>query len=90
MAALREINVLLDLAHANIVRVSEMVMGGNASKIFMVMEYMECDLKQAVGGKMESWGDRCVLCWYESGRNLPCRSFDFSFVPPPSLSSPLF
>ena len=55
MAALREINVLLDLAHTNIVRVSEMVMGGNASKIFMVMEYMECDLKQAVGGEI-GWG----------------------------------
>ena len=53
MAALREINVLLNLTHPNIVRVTEMVMGRDISKIFMVMEYMECDLKKAVGGLTE-------------------------------------
>jgi len=57
MAALREINVLLDLVHPNIVRVSEMVTGRDISKIFMVMEYMECDLKKAVGGKMVGGGE---------------------------------
>jgi cell division cycle 2-like protein len=45
MSALREINVLLSLQHPCIVNVKEVVVGSNLDSIFMVMEYMEHDLK---------------------------------------------
>jgi len=45
VTALREINVLLSLQHPNIVNVREMVVGNNHDKIFMVMDFMEHDLK---------------------------------------------
>jgi len=43
--ALREINVLLQMHHPNIIQVREMVVGSDTDKIFMVMEYMPHDLK---------------------------------------------
>jgi len=39
MAALREINVLLELSHENIVTVREMVVGDSSDQVFMVMEW---------------------------------------------------
>ena len=45
VTALREINILLALQHPNIIRVREMVVGSSIDKIFMVMDYMENDLK---------------------------------------------
>lgn len=45
VTALREINVLLSLSHPNIVNVREMVVGNTHEKIFMVMDFMEHDLK---------------------------------------------
>ena len=48
MAVLREINILLALSHPNILPVREMVQGSSPSKVFMVMDYMRCDLKKAV------------------------------------------
>lgn len=45
MTALREINVLLSLQHPCIVNVKEVVVGSNLDSIYMVMEYMEHDLK---------------------------------------------
>ncbi len=53
LAALREVSVLMSLSHPNIVTVSEMVVGAKATSIFMVMEYMECDLKKAVSSLTE-------------------------------------
>ena len=50
MTSLREINVLLSIHHPSIVDVKEVVVGSNLDSIFMVMEYMEHDLK----GLMES------------------------------------
>jgi cell division cycle 2-like protein len=50
MTSLREINVLLSIHHHSIVDVKEVVVGSNLDSIFMVMEYMEHDLK----GLMES------------------------------------
>jgi cell division cycle 2-like protein len=50
MSALREMNVLLSLQHPCVVNVKEVVVGSNLDDIFMVMEYMEHDLK----GFMES------------------------------------
>jgi cell division cycle 2-like protein len=48
VTALREINVLLALSHENIVSVKEMVVGDGLDKVFMVMEFFECDLKTAL------------------------------------------
>jgi len=48
IAALREISVLLALSHECIVTVQEMVVGSDFDKVFMVMEYMQCDLKTAL------------------------------------------
>jgi cell division cycle 2-like protein len=47
ITALRETNILLSLSHPNIVSVKEMVMGSSSSmdKVYMVMDYMENDLK---------------------------------------------
>lgn len=45
MTSIREINILLSLQHPNVVNVSEVVVGESLDSIFMVMEYMEHDLK---------------------------------------------
>ncbi|XP_077227264.1 cyclin-dependent kinase G-2-like isoform X2 [Tasmannia lanceolata] len=45
LTSLREINILLSFHHPSIVDVKEVVVGGNLDSIFMVMEYMEHDLK---------------------------------------------
>ena len=47
--ALREINVLLSLDHTHVIKTREMVVGDNHDKIFMVMDYMEHDVKQLMG-----------------------------------------
>lgn len=48
VTALREISVLLSLSHENVVSVREMVVGSSFDKVFMVMEFMEMDLKIAM------------------------------------------
>ncbi|KAK9902816.1 hypothetical protein WJX75_007237 [Coccomyxa subellipsoidea] len=45
LTSIREINILLSFHHPNIVDVSEVVVGNKLDDIFMVMEYMEHDLK---------------------------------------------
>lgn len=45
LSSIREINVLLSLRHKNIVDVSEVVVGSKMDDVYMVMEYMEHDLK---------------------------------------------
>lgn len=47
IAALREINVLRTLSHPNILSVKEMVVGDSPQAVFMVMEHMEMDLRDA-------------------------------------------
>lgn len=48
LTSLREINILTSLDHPNIVNVSEVVMDGSgiSSAVYMVMEYLEHDLKR--------------------------------------------
>lgn len=49
VTALREINVLMALSpHKNIVSVREMVVGNDNDKVFMVMEFMDTDLQEAI------------------------------------------
>ena len=45
LTALREVNILLSFHHSNIVDVHEVVVGDSHNSVFMVMEYMEHDLK---------------------------------------------
>ena len=44
--ALREINILLALKHTHVINAREMVVGDTYDKIFMVMDFMDHDLKQ--------------------------------------------
>lgn len=45
LTSIREINILLSFQHPNIVDVSEVVVGDSLDQIYMVMEFMEHDLK---------------------------------------------
>ena len=45
ITSLREINTLMKSPHENIVRVMEIVVGSNMDKIYIVMEFVEHDLK---------------------------------------------
>ncbi|KAK3040604.1 hypothetical protein RJ639_026925 [Escallonia herrerae] len=45
VSSLREINLLMSLNHPSIVEVREVVMDANLDGVYMVMEYMEHDLK---------------------------------------------
>ncbi|KAI5742960.1 hypothetical protein M8J77_013080 [Diaphorina citri] len=45
ITSLREINTLLKAQHPNIVTVREIVVGSNMDKIFIVMDYVEHDMK---------------------------------------------
>ena len=45
ITALREINTLLKCKHENIVAVQEIVVGSNMDEIFIVMEFVEHDVK---------------------------------------------
>lgn len=48
ITALRETNILLALQHPNIIQVREMVIGSTTDKVYMVMEYMDNDLKSCI------------------------------------------
>jgi cell division cycle 2-like protein len=53
LTALREVNILLSFHHANIVDVKEVVVGNSLASVYMVMEYMEHDLKALMEFKKE-------------------------------------
>jgi cell division cycle 2-like protein len=62
ITALRETNILLALQHPNIVRVKEMVVGSSIDKVYMVMEYLENDLKACME-KSKSPFSISEVCW---------------------------
>lgn len=45
ITSLREINTLMKAQHENIVTVREVVVGSNMDKIYLVMDYVEHDMK---------------------------------------------
>lgn len=45
ISALRELSTLIDLKHENIVNVKEVVYGSTLKKVFVVMEYLDYELK---------------------------------------------
>jgi cell division cycle 2-like protein len=62
MTSLREINVLLSFHHRSVVDVKEVVVGNNLDSIFMVMEYMEHDLKGLMETMKQPFSQSEVKC----------------------------
>lgn len=62
MPSLREISILLQLSHPNIVRCREVVVGSSHRHIFMVMEYIEHELKVLIDRHRFSVAEvKCLL-----------------------------
>ena len=59
--SIREINILLSFHHPNIVNVSEVVVGNNA-KVFMVMEFVEHDVKNLMSSMKHPFTRSEVKC----------------------------
>ncbi|XP_017221850.1 cyclin-dependent kinase G-2 [Daucus carota subsp. sativus] len=62
LTSLREINILLSFDHPSIVDVKEVVVGSSLDSIFMVMEYMEHDLKALMETKKQPFSQSEVKC----------------------------
>lgn len=62
LTSLREINILLSLRHPSIVDVKEVVVGNSLDSIFMVMEYMEHDLKGLMETMKQPFSQSEVKC----------------------------
>ncbi|CAH2065931.1 unnamed protein product [Thlaspi arvense] len=62
LTALREINILLSFHHPSIVDVKEVVVGSSLDSIFMVMEYMEHDLKALMESMKQRFSQSEVKC----------------------------
>lgn len=62
ISSLREISILLLLVHPNVVRCREVVVGVSSSHIFMVMEYVEHELKVLINNHRFSIAEmKCLL-----------------------------
>ncbi|CAO2046475.1 unnamed protein product [Urochloa humidicola] len=62
LTSLREINILLSFDHPSIVDVKEVVVGGHDDNTFMVMEYMEHDLKGVMEKMKQPYTQSEVKC----------------------------
>ncbi|KAK4753623.1 hypothetical protein SAY87_001727 [Trapa incisa] len=62
LTSLREINILLSFHHPSIVDVKEVVVGSSLDSIFMVMEYMEHDLKGLMESMKQTFSQSEVKC----------------------------
>ncbi|KAK8564497.1 hypothetical protein V6N13_005296 [Hibiscus sabdariffa] len=62
LTSLREINILLSFHHPSILDVKEVVVGSSLDSIFMVMEYMEHDLKALMETMKQTFGQSEVKC----------------------------
>ncbi|CAL9108150.1 unnamed protein product [Musa textilis] len=62
LTSLREINILLSFHHPSIVDVKEVVTGSSLDSIFMVMEYMEHDLKGLMETMKQPFSQSEVKC----------------------------
>ncbi|PSR84780.1 Cyclin-dependent kinase [Actinidia chinensis var. chinensis] len=62
LTSLREINILLSFHHPSIVDVKEVVVGRDLDSIFMVMEYMEHDLKGLMETMKQPYSQSEVKC----------------------------
>ncbi|OEL15492.1 Cyclin-dependent kinase G-2, partial [Dichanthelium oligosanthes] len=64
LTSLREINILLSFHHPSIVDVKEVVVGSSLDSIFMVMEYMEHDLKGVMETMKQPYTQSEVKCFF--------------------------
>ena len=62
ITSIREINILLSLHHENIIKVNEVVIGNSIDKIFMVMEYMDHELKALLADNRYKFSLSQVKC----------------------------
>ncbi|WOL01384.1 hypothetical protein Cni_G10100 [Canna indica] len=62
LTSLREIDILLSFHHPSIVNVNEVVVGSSLDSIFMVMEYMEHDLKGLLETMKQPFSESEVKC----------------------------
>ncbi|XP_031476335.1 cyclin-dependent kinase G-2-like [Nymphaea colorata] len=62
LTSLREINILLSFHHPSIVDVKEVVVGSNLDSVFMVMEYMDHDLKALMETMKQPFSTSEVKC----------------------------
>ncbi|XP_055891794.1 cyclin-dependent kinase 10-like isoform X1 [Biomphalaria glabrata] len=62
VTGLREINILLNLRHENIVHMSEVVVGKSLESIFLVMEYCEQDLASLLDNMAAPFSEPQVKC----------------------------
>ncbi|KAE8730143.1 Cyclin-dependent kinase G-2 [Hibiscus syriacus] len=62
LTSLREMNILLSFHHPSIVDVKEVVVGSSLDSIFMVMEYMEHDLKALMETMKQPFSQSEVKC----------------------------
>uniref|UniRef100_A0A7N0UWT6 cyclin-dependent kinase n=1 Tax=Kalanchoe fedtschenkoi TaxID=63787 RepID=A0A7N0UWT6_KALFE len=62
LTSLREINILLSFHHPSVVDVKEVVVGSSLDSIFMVMEYMDHDLKGLMETMKQPYSQSEVKC----------------------------
>lgn len=62
IVALRETNILLSMEHENIIRVREMVVGRSPDDVYMVMDFMDHDLKDVLMGMHQNFTPSEVKC----------------------------
>ncbi len=62
LTSLREINILLSFRHPNIVNVTEVVVGNSLDSVFMVMEFMEHDLRSLLDDMRAPYAISEVKC----------------------------
>ncbi|GJP49655.1 hypothetical protein CLOM_g8838 [Closterium sp. NIES-68] len=62
LTSLREINILLSLRHEAVVGVREVVVGSSVDSIFMVMEYMDHDVKSLMESMKQAFSPSEVKC----------------------------
>ncbi|KAL3860711.1 hypothetical protein ACJMK2_010797 [Sinanodonta woodiana] len=62
VSGLREINILLNLRHDNIVELKEVVVGKSLNSIFLVMEYCEQDLASLLDNMPAPFSETQVKC----------------------------
>eukprot|EP00755_Sulcionema_specki_P037645 Sspe_Gene.23113::Locus_8935_Transcript_2_2_Confidence_0.500_Length_1582::g.23113::m.23113/K08818/CDC2L; cell division cycle 2-like len=58
MSVLREVTTLLSISHANVVKIKEAVVGATSDDIFLVMEYIEHDVRNLISSKQGGKGWR--------------------------------
>ncbi|XP_025115550.1 cyclin-dependent kinase 10-like [Pomacea canaliculata] len=62
ISGLREINILLNLRHQNVVELKEVVVGKSLESIFLVMEYCEQDLASLLDNMPAPFSESQVKC----------------------------